>query len=52
MNEVSGSFIESSGVGTQITTTSHSPAREKSVVASMRPAETIPASSSDGTSGM
>ena len=39
MKDVSGSFISSSGVGTQITIASHSPAREKSVVASMRPAD-------------
>ena len=52
MKDVSGSFISSSGVGTQMTITSHSPAREKSVVASMSPSETISASSSEGTSGM
>ena len=40
MYEVSGSFISLSGVGTQMAIASHSPAREKSVVASIRPLPT------------
>jgi hypothetical protein len=52
MNEVSGSFMASSGVGTQITTASHSATREKSVVALSSPLSTIVRSSSPGTSGM
>ena len=52
MKDVSGSFMASSGVGTQMATPSHSHTREKSVDAEIRPCATSAESSSIGTSGM
>jgi hypothetical protein len=52
MYEVSGALRSSSGVGTQMAIASHSAAREKSRVASMRSDSTRACSRSVGTSGM